>query len=68
MGMTREDAERSLPKELRTVFNSLVEEYMHYSRVTYGRGFVSYEVLSDLVRAGWRPSGPRLPERTRDAT
>jgi hypothetical protein len=46
----------SLPKDLRSDFDSLVETYRFYAFVHYERPFVSYKILADLVREGWRPS------------
>jgi hypothetical protein len=45
----------SLPPELRAVFRQFVEEYSFHTMVKYGRGYVAYEVLAELVRSGWRP-------------
>ena len=52
------DAEGRLPDELRPVFKRLVEEYEFLTHRRYGRGYVAYEVLADLVLAGWRPAAP----------
>jgi len=51
------EARDSLPEELRSVFIQLVEEYAFHSTILHGQGFVSYKILADLVRNGWRPSG-----------
>ena len=51
-----------LPNELRDVFERLVKEYAYLTEVRYGRGYVAYEVLADLVLAGWRPSAASHPE------
>jgi hypothetical protein len=55
------EAESSLPEELKPIFRRFVEEYEYLTNVHYGRGYVAYKVLADLVRAGWRPSAERLP-------
>jgi len=52
-----------LPEDLRAVYRQLVEEYEYLTSVHYGRGYVAYKVLADLILAGWRPSaqeGARL--------
>ena len=49
-----EEARNSLPDDLKPVFDSLVEDYKFAATVRHGRGYVSYIVLADLVRAGWR--------------
>jgi len=49
-------ARNSLPKSLQQVFRQLVEEYAYHTHIMYGRGYVAYAVLAELVRQGWRPS------------
>jgi hypothetical protein len=51
-----EERER-LSEELRPVFDQLVEEYKFACLEHYGRELVSYKVLADLVRGGWRSTG-----------
>jgi len=50
-------ARDSLDKKDQIIFLQLVEEYAFFSLKNYGRGWVAYDVLADLVRSGWRPSG-----------
>ena len=50
-------AESRLPEELRPVYRRMVEEYVFLTHIRYGRGYVAYEVLAEMVLAGWRPSG-----------
>jgi len=52
-------AKESLPEELHSIFRQLVEEYAFHTHVKYGKGYVAYAILAELVRDGWRP-----PERT----
>lgn len=49
------EARNALPEELLAPFDALVEDYKFYASVHYGTRLVSYLVLADLVRAGWRP-------------
>ena len=49
-------ARDSLPEELHEVYKQLVQEYSFHTEVKYGRGYVAYAVLAELVRDGWRPS------------
>jgi hypothetical protein len=52
-----------LPEELRPVFNQLVDEYEWETVKLYGKGYVAYSVLANLVLAGWRRSAEsRLKE------
>lgn len=50
------DAEVKLPDELRPVYRQMVEQYEFLTLLRYGRGYVAYQVLADMVLAGWRPS------------
>jgi hypothetical protein len=54
-------AENGLPDELKPVFHRFVQEYEYLTQVHFGRGYVAYKVLADLVMAGWRPSADRWP-------
>ena len=45
----------ALPEELRPIFRQLVKEYAFHTHVKYGKGYVAYEILAELVRAGWAP-------------
>jgi len=54
-------AEARLPDDLKPVYRRLVEEYAFLTKVRHGRGYVAYEVVADLVLAGWRPSASPTP-------
>ena len=49
----REEARNSLPDELKPVFDDLVADYKHAATLRYGRPYISYTILADLVKAGW---------------
>lgn len=51
-------AEERLPRDLRPTYRSLVEDYSFSTAKRFGRGYVAYEVLADLVLAGWRGPPP----------
>ena len=51
----------SIPKQLHPIYDQLVEEYIFHTETRYGRGYVAYIVLADLVRDGWKP-----PEKAED--
>ena len=55
------EAEAILPDDLKPVFKRFVEEYEYLTMRHFGRGYVAYSVLADLVPAGWRPSAERMP-------
>jgi hypothetical protein len=49
-----EQARNSLPEELRSVFHDFVADYKFAATKHHGAPFVSYIVLAEMVRAGWR--------------
>lgn len=51
-----QEAEKSLLPELRDIFNALVLEYEEscVRHTSDHRKRVNYNILADLVRAGWR--------------
>lgn len=53
---TFEGTRDALPEELRTAFDELVQDYKYFALLQHGMPFVSYAVLSDLIKAGWRRS------------
>jgi len=55
------EAEAKLPEELRAAYRQMVQHYEFLTHVRYGRGYVAYEVLAEMVLAGWRPSGEVHP-------
>ena len=44
----------ALKAELRGYYDSLVMEYRYYACLHYHQPFVSYKVIADLVKLGWR--------------
>ena len=50
------EVETKLPAELRAVYRRMVQEYEFITHMRYGRGYVAYEVLAEMILAGWRPS------------
>jgi len=50
-------ARQGLPDELKPIFDVLVAEYRFLATIHHRSPFVSYVVLADLVRNGWRPPG-----------
>lgn len=51
-----------LPEELRSEYEALVRWYRFYATVHHFRPFVSYKVLADLIRSGWRHSADPVDE------
>lgn len=50
------EARQGLHDSLRPIYDRLVEEYVYFTTVHYGRGYVAYQVLASLVQSGWRPT------------
>jgi hypothetical protein len=63
-----EQARSSLPDELRPIFDDFVADYRYAATKHHGAPYVSYVVLAEMVRAGWRlvkphgASAARKPE------
>lgn len=55
-------ARNSLPDKLRPVFDDFVADYKFCAMKRHGSPFVSYTVLADMVRAGWRLSAKPISE------
>jgi hypothetical protein len=49
-----QEARRGLPNELKPVFDEFVADYKYAATLRHGKPYVSYIVLADMVRAGWR--------------
>jgi hypothetical protein len=54
--LTREEARELLPAHLRETFDALCSETIEWSRYYYGTTMVSYSILMQLVKDGWRKS------------
>jgi hypothetical protein len=50
------EARNSLPEELKPVFDDFVADYKYAATMRSRLPYVSYIVLADMVRAGWRLS------------
>jgi len=61
-------ARDALPDDLKPVFDILVAEYKFFASIHHRTPFVSYVVLADLVRGGWRPPATSSEPRPIDQT
>jgi glucose-6-phosphate isomerase len=50
----REKARAKLHPSLRDTFDRLLEEYEVSAKIHTGEVSVNYDIIADLVRAGWR--------------
>ena len=48
------EARNSLSDELKPIFDDFVADYKFAAIKRHGRPYVSYIVLADMVKAGWR--------------
>lgn len=57
----KDQAFESLPTELHEIFKRLISEYQYLCILRYGKPFVSYIILADLIKTGWRPTHEPFP-------
>ena len=50
------EALNTLSVELKPIFEELVSDYRYAATARHGKPYVSYIVLADMIRAGWRCS------------
>jgi hypothetical protein len=55
-------ARNSLPDDLKPVFDDIVTDYRFAATMHHGSPFVSYIVLAEMVKAGWRLAAEPLKE------
>ncbi len=51
-----QQAREALPEELRPIYDEMVRDYSWCTEAKYGRGYVAYAVLAEMVKMGWRPT------------
>jgi len=54
------EARDTLPEDLKPILDDFVADYKYAATIRHGRPYVSYIVLADLVKAGWRCSAEPL--------
>ena len=62
-----EQARDSLPDKLKPVFDNFVTDYRLAATKHHGSPFVSYVVLAEMVRLGWRLTAEQLPDESAEA-
>lgn len=55
-------ARSSLPDDLKPVFDDFVADYRFAAMKHHGSPFVSYIVLAEMVKAGWRLAADPIKE------
>ena len=48
------EARNSLSDDLKPIYDEFVSDYRYAATVRHGKPYVSYIVLADMVKAGWR--------------
>ena len=56
------EARNTLPDELKPVFDEFVSDYKYAASMRHGAPYVSYIVLADMIRAGWRLAAEPIKE------
>jgi len=62
-----EHARSTLPEALRPIFDDFVADYKYHATSRHGAPYVSYIVLADMIRAGWRLSADPFPDKVPDS-
>lgn len=57
-----EIARSSLPESLRPVFDDFVNDYKFCGTKYHGSPFVSYVILAEMVKMGWRLAADPIPD------
>lgn len=61
MSNERDKIREKLQETLKPIYDQIVVDYLYHSKVIYGHTFISYKILSELVKEGWKP--PDNPKR-----
>ncbi|MCX5632445.1 MAG: hypothetical protein NTW93_02025 [Phycisphaerae bacterium] len=56
------EARNSLPDELKLIFDEFVSDYRYAATLRHGKPYISYIVLADMIRAGWRLSAKPIKQ------
>jgi len=56
-------ARNSLPEKLKSVFDDFVSDYEYAATLRHGKPYISYIVLADMVKAGWRCTAEPLKDK-----
>lgn len=63
-----EEARNTLPDELKPIFEEFVADYKYAATMRCGRPYISYIVLADMVRAGWRLAAEPIKDKSNGTT
>ena len=62
-----EQARNSLPDELKPIFDDFVTDYRFAATKHHGKPYVSYIVLAEMVKMGWRLGAEPMKEGGKSA-
>lgn len=57
-----EHARNTLPEEIKPIFDTFVGDYKFAGTIHHGSPFVSYIILAEMIKAGWRPTGEPIDQ------
>jgi hypothetical protein len=57
----KEEVLKSLSPEFHPIFEQLVADYQFHALEKFRARFVSYYILGELIKDGWRPTHPLRP-------
>ena len=55
-----QQARDSLPDDLKPIFDTLVDDYRWKAAIRHGSPYVSYIVLADCIKLGWRKTAEEI--------
>ena len=50
------ESKNSLSDDLKPIYEEFVADYRYAATLRHGKPYVSYIVLADMIKAGWRPT------------
>lgn len=50
------EGKNSLSDDLKPIYEEFVADYRYAATLRHGKPYVSYIVLADMIKAGWRPT------------
>jgi hypothetical protein len=61
-------ARNSLPESLWPIYEDFVEQYKFYALTRYEKAWVAYDVIADLIKAGWRDTSKPADQLSQEPT
>jgi len=64
----QEQARNTLSDDLKAIFDQIVSDYKYSATMRHGAPYISYIVLADMIRAGWRLSAEPIKSKENNQT